>query len=1422
MLLRCALLLVCALPGWGQLAAQPGQQLSLNLYVRPGGDLQAALLEKAAGGRAPQLYLSPLTAATRVQGLFPLNRYQSADFRSTPEAGWFSVVLPAQDSSQLLDHLKGLKEVQTVEWNYRRSLHHYPREAASTAAQNDLPYHQQLIGVPALGDSLRGQGSLRIGVLDTGLEYTLPMFRNGGRSSCYINPGEDLNGNGFPDDSDLNGIDDDGNGYVDDIIGYDFTDQPSLLGGGDDLNQDPDPFDDNGHGTAVAGVIAAQPNSTATGVAYGLPIVPLRAFSASGIGEDDDVSRAIIYAADNGIRVLNLSFGDIYPSEMMAAACRYAYNKGVVLITSAGNAAGDNMHYPAGFPEVLSISASDWNSNTGDEFLWAFSNYGHTIDLAAPGSNILTTALYDSTRHNSPSEAFERFSGTSFAAPQVAAAAGLLLEQRPELSPQAVRGILVSTAKDIDKPGWDHFTGGGRLDIPAALDFPTGALVEILSPINDQGTAASEWVIRGTALHPMFSSWSLRWRYGTESTGPWNYLRQAVPEQAFADALAEWDLSQLPDTSFTLSLVVELTDGRTVEDRIRVLRQTAPPTLAPGILAPAWEAGRRVLLFTYRTHQTATCTLGWQAGTDSSTWRSRPLDKRNFTGYAVLRAADFSGSGPRALQLECHNAAGLHSSTDTLTFLWKAAQMPYDGATQKPWSLPMGAYLPHAFDLDADGHSREVVMSRFDSSLNFGPLEVWQFKPQQAAFQRLDSLTAAPILIPKAYRDHDGDGRAELLANFSDSLYILEQTQPLAPFFQQEQTDFNWGRFPADFSELTGDTQLELLARDTENRYIYSHGEEGWTAAEVLPDTNTNEYGSGPPRMVAADVNQNNRQEIWFGDYDGNLYVYEQTDQQLSFQQIFYESLPRQVAASNYLTQGDYDGDGQPEVFVATHTSPLRNTDFDYDPPYWTLRIYDRSATGSFEVVWEDYLLYVYNTRYNAATAAQLDTDPAQELLFTAYPYSYVLDGSAGEYRFRWFGPGLATDHVVGDFDGNGMPEFAIGEGDSARVWEFRSTTFAEGIQLLGQVANDSTATFQWNSINPGGAYRVLRQRITGDTLAPTFDILAQTDSLRFTDNALELGQQYAYLVEGIGNGDTTLSNLLQLTVAPATQLLGAEATDSLHLQVQFSGPMQAESLRPEQFLLASGRQPAQLLQQHENALLLAFDSAFVPGPDTLLLGPGILDAHLRPLATAPAQAPFAYFPPASALLYLRDWAVLSPTRARLVFNRNLVEPGQPRENYTVLEQGEVVAVNGVPGRNDAVELEISGAVLGPTGRPVAIRVSGLEGEGGAHIQPGQGDVAIFTENASDLGNVYVYPNPVRPNRLEAGCTFAGIPPQSTITILTPNGHRLRVLEETNRDGGIPFDLRDQNGTRLAPGVYLYRVAAPDGSTVLGKFAVLE
>ena len=292
------------------------------------------------------------------------------------------------------------------------------------------------IDAPAMWDFSQGTRDVVVGIVDTGVDYNHPDLS----ANMWTNSGE------IPG----NGIDDDSNGFVDDVYGYDFA------------NNDGDPWDDRSHGTHCAGIAAAVGDNGAgvAGVAWRTKIMALKFLNSSGGGNTADAVRAVEYATLMGADVLNNSWGEWTFSQSLHDAIAAANAAGMLFVAAAGNDNSDNDpwdQYPASYdvPNVISVMSTDHNDDRS-----SFSNWGLTsVDIGAPGSDILSTI---------PGGGYALKSGTSMATPMVVGACAVLLALDPALSVADVKNALFSS---VDPTLPDLCVSGGRLNLRQAMNY---------------------------------------------------------------------------------------------------------------------------------------------------------------------------------------------------------------------------------------------------------------------------------------------------------------------------------------------------------------------------------------------------------------------------------------------------------------------------------------------------------------------------------------------------------------------------------------------------------------------------------------------------------------------------------------------------------------------------------------------------------------------------------------------------------------------------------------------------------------------------------------------------------------------------------------------------------------------------------------
>ncbi len=407
-------------------------------------------------------------------------------------------VTSRQDLTSLREMLSADPSVEHVEYNYILQANVVPNDPRFDElwGMNNIGQTGGLddadINAPEAWDIQTGSEDIVIGVIDSGVDYTHPDLA----ANMWVNENE------IPG----NGIDDDDNGYIDDVYGYDFA------------NLDGDPMDDNGHGTHVAGTIAAvgDNNIGVSGVSWNSRIMAIKFLDAFGGGTLDGALEAINYATAMGADLTNNSWGGGGFSQALFEAIEAANTAGSLFVAAAGNSGVNNEnfpHYPSDYDadNIISVAAIDHNNDKA-----GFSNYGTvSVDIAAPGVDILSTSLTSTGDIFDPS-GYTAISGTSMAAPHVAGAVALLKAEYPELSHLEIKQRLLSSARYL--PSLE-----GLILTEGALDLASAFENDSVSP-----ATVSDVSVTSTGVFSANLSWSATGDDGTEGQASFYDLRYST------------------------------------------------------------------------------------------------------------------------------------------------------------------------------------------------------------------------------------------------------------------------------------------------------------------------------------------------------------------------------------------------------------------------------------------------------------------------------------------------------------------------------------------------------------------------------------------------------------------------------------------------------------------------------------------------------------------------------------------------------------------------------------------------------------------------------------------------------------------------------------------------------------------------------
>ncbi len=388
------------------------------------------------------------------------------------------VAIPIGKENATAAALQDEPAVEFSEPNYYLYAAYTPNDPAFATAQWNL----SRVDAPSAWDVIRDAQEALIAVVDSGVDYHHPDLRE----SLWLNPAESVyNATLGREICDQDGIDDDGNGYVDDCYGWDWVDYDAA------------PLDQEGHGTQVTGTAAAATDNGIgmAGLGWGARFMSLRVLDETGRGDLGSLVEALHYldafASRRIIVNLSLSLPPGVTSDLLHLAIKQAHDHGMLIVAASGNNGQGQVNYPAAYPEVLAVGAT-----TDQDQRWSLSNYGSALDVVAPGAGIYATTL---------NFTYVEDSGTSFATPHVSGLAALLWSAVPHLTADQIAEIIRTTADDVNvesQPGPDVYLGWGRINARRAAIVATSSLTISLTANPAGVPILGSAVITGTILQP--------------------------------------------------------------------------------------------------------------------------------------------------------------------------------------------------------------------------------------------------------------------------------------------------------------------------------------------------------------------------------------------------------------------------------------------------------------------------------------------------------------------------------------------------------------------------------------------------------------------------------------------------------------------------------------------------------------------------------------------------------------------------------------------------------------------------------------------------------------------------------------------------------------------------------------------------------
>jgi len=1368
------------------------------------GAIAVRFREAAPGGVALREWVTP--QGVRV-GLTPVVSAASPASRSLrPGAatlpddgirGWMRVTLPPgvrpEDAAHEWAAMAGVAAAEPIRLIPLAA-------AAALPADPDLDgqWQHEAIGSAAAWSSATGEGVV-IAIVDTGIDLTQEDLA----PNLWENPAEAAG---------EEGVDDDGNGFIDDRNGWDFTDVPEIIGSGDYRDRDADPTDDVGHGTWVAGAAAARGDNGigGAGVAYRARIMPLRAGFQPGVGfslgflAEDDAAAAIVYAVDNGADIVNLSFGDVVRSPILEEAVRYAVDRGVVVVAASGNSGDDIPFQPASLAGVLAVGAS-----TRERARAGFSAFGPSVRLLAPGSGVLTTDVGGGMTSKS---------GTSLASPVAAGAIALLKQVHPEWSAARLIDALYASSDETAAPVEAAY-GARLLRINAALGVPGEA--EIRLDLDEGTVVDAERPITGSVFGPGVRGWRVLAR--PLGDGPWQTLRAEPSRPAWNEPLAMLLTSGEPETTWVVRVEALGLDQVLASRERRVRIDHSPPAITDLAAEPVLSTDPVTGAVGYGVRVSALAdepvfgrlTLApASGGLPPLLSQEPPRFERTLSSVSPVLGVDQPlVAGSWEATVSYRNDAGLITEREIgVTIPTTNPERP-----TKRGAPDAATYLPRLVDLDGDGRLELVGESRLRTGAFYGNLRAWRTTDGEPAFE--EAWRSEERGIPRDTGDFDGDGRPDLLVLSLQKATVFTSRMPGGfPNFKLAEISDGWA---ALFIPSAGGIGLDIVTSFNTSIRIFRRQESG-----VVQDQELANPGTGINSISPAIVRLNDDGDgigLATIDGDGDLLIARRGgDGRFAWS----ETIALGPSFLSEIAAADLDGDGRSEIALIEAIGDVPSPTVALRDGFYRLRVLRRGEDGG------------YHTWRQLAVAGQFPGNPVHLEGGIPRPsggdYLWMSLGGRA-YRLSESGGSLSVDAVV-EGVGDGPPAWGlVSSGPVTSPWTIFPTaagitppdddlvsatlitdaTLPPGSADSGVIAlvaryvgagpNGARIRLEW----AGGAVdAVVRERI-GSFELPVIRSHVQ-GTTTFTDSTAMPDAHYRYRL--LDDAETSAS--IDVTVQPTNPIVQSQwdgrrliltwtrairATESARLLVVPAGAPSGAT--PVEEAVASS-----LLDSDGRRLIVELAPGLTPGGAYRLEMSGYVSASNLVLEGADAVADFtASGAEDDGLRLVRVIAVNNTT---LIVELSPGAPASPAASHFEIVDGPAV-VAAVRESDTRVRLTLMEPM---SGRDQRIRLlPGAVGPEGETVHSGAADVLPFR-----LGPV-AYPNPAR-----AGAPFVRfdwLPYPARVRVRDLAGREI-WSGDADAEGSASWPLAGSVGGGVAPGVYLWQV---DGhESYGGKLAVLR
>ncbi len=1314
--------------------------------------------------------------------------------------------------SEIEEKKSSFPQIEYIQPNYLNIFH---------STTNDPYFYQQqhdLCQIPQAWTYTTGDDDLIIAVVDSGILFEHPDLAN----VVYHNENEIADSN----------IDNDNNGYVDDWRGWDFTDAPTLhnIALGDYTVRDNDASDENYHGTHVSGIIGAEVNNGQgiAGVIWDKQLLAIRAgfrtTSGGGYLQDDDVSAAIIYATDMGADIINMSWGSSYYSPIIADACQYAYDRGVILVASSGNDPGPYISYPAKLSTVISVGSVDPSKE-----LSSFSSYGPELDIVAPGSQILSTYSMDGSN-----DGYSELSGTSMAAPYAAGIIGLLLSQRPGTTFDQLKTMLYSTTEylplgSVEASGFNQEYGYGLINAYNLLSNFTSQDIAITYPYEEMGLS-STFNIRGKIEIEDFFRYSVTFSSGDEIEDIiWKdcYTHNQTPSYFYSNEidvpysglLREFRVEpELPDGNYRIRLTVQNNSGKVFNILRNVyIDKSIPHVKSNPELVTRYSSNNK--------NHYLKCHFNESVDIQATIYDSNNQEFNAFSSYAdsllFVPLPNSIANGPISVEYSARNRSGLIYHSDLLHDLGSIdnSSTPINHFEVSPLFsseiIPTKDYV----DFDDNGKNEFIAMNIEDGT--FGSAAIYEKNDQGFEIKHQFTDNFRPLDIG----DSNNSGYDVVGLNL-ETLYLFDTFEgndyPLNSYIQSINNAS--GAIFADYNNNGRDDLICVINEPAQTVIkLYQRQLNSFEERERLVNSSsTFARNTFIPWIKCGDLDGDNYPDILTADTDGDVMIYEINSNAES-----YLTWSDRIGVQNayYLDYGDFTGDGENEFIVGGYVESLENM----DNTYFEFYLYKSNGNNSFHLI--DKIAFDNVNKNNSLLVYDLDEDGKDEIYLSLTPFLYKVEfisekltptavhNSNNSFQISFYQedessqPILICNQVYG------------GEGESvyltARDYHNEPET---PDNFIAVPIDENTAKLTWDS-DGLSTYKVYRQH------NGLQEVLTSTQANYFYDQGLSTNQEYKYAISCYNpdyqNSESFLTPWKLVIPNRQPQIINVRKIGNFSLEVTFNVPLANDMIRVGHYSINHdiGNPHSVILDSQFNRAILRLREELV-APTYTLTCYDVMSRNNILAETLSAQ--FENIDDVVAPT-IEKINIINRTQVKLIFSENIFASDfQPvtKANFTLKNPpNDVLATIDNISHSDNEIIVTFSHELQYGNYPYKLITNNIM-DSNANMMLAQMSTAHFSlTDITDLTKLVVFPNPAYPRKGDNEINFTNFPlnTKGNISIYTKSGD-LVFTKQLGPFYGIDnfrWDLTNNSGKKVSSGIYFY-VINMGGSEKKGKIAVLN